>query len=130
MVAIATSNGIELMVGSFRVSVLQWLDARLDAELYISNPAPTSTGLSRPLVRRIKDISGVGAVSTVLRMKITRKGLVTRLNAYQMAPESYTGFHFTEGASDKIWNLFETKRCRDCHRSFIRTYTMLKWVKN
>ena len=109
MVAIATSNGIELMVGSFRVSVLQWLDARLDAELYISNPAPTSTGLSRPLVRRIKDISGVGAVSTVLRMKITRKGLVTRLNAYQMAPESYTGFHFTEGASDKIWNLFETK---------------------
>ncbi len=107
MVAIATSNGIELMVGSFRISVLQWLDSRLDAEIYISNSVPTSIGFARSLVQQVKDISGVKAVSTVYRLKITRQGVTTRINAYQMAPISFAGFHFTEGISDQIWKVFE-----------------------
>lgn len=111
MVAIAISIGLQLMVGSFRLSVFNWLEQRLDAELYISNPAPASSaaasGLSLQLVQRIQKLPGVTAVSTVHRVSIKTKSEVTRVNVYQMAPVTFAGFRFTQGSPDQIWEAFE-----------------------
>lgn len=111
MVAVAVSIGLQLMVGNFRASVLHWLSDRLDADLYVSMPAPASSGsasgLSAELKQRIGALSGVKALSTVRRVRVRKDGSVTRVNAYEMAPSSYAGFRFVHAPPERAWPAFE-----------------------
>ncbi len=113
MVAVAVSIGLQLMVGNFRSSVFHWLSNRLDADLYVSMPAPASfgsaSGLSAELKQRIAALSGVESVSTIRRIRVGKDNSVTRVNAYQMAPSSYAGFRFVHGVPERIWPAFEQR---------------------
>jgi putative ABC transport system permease protein len=111
MVAVAVSIGLQLMVGNFRLSVFHWLSDRLDADLYVSMPAPASSGsaagLSAELKQRIAALPGVEALSTVRRIRVRKEGTVTRVNAYEMVPSTYAGFRFVQGSPERIWPAFE-----------------------
>ncbi len=43
MIAVSVTIGVGLMVGSFRQTVVQWLDVTLRADIYISAPGLSGT---------------------------------------------------------------------------------------
>jgi putative ABC transport system permease protein len=49
MVAVSVTIGVSLMIGSFRTTVVVWLDQILQGDLYVSAPSRTSTQATTPL---------------------------------------------------------------------------------
>ena len=113
MVAIAVTIGMTLMIGSFRLSVTEWLKSRINADFYVTAPAAakstSNNGLSETLLIRLRTLAGVESVGSVRRVQIeTPKGNVS-LNAYQLPAKAKSGFHFVVGEPAKIWSSFESE---------------------
>jgi len=53
MVAVSVTIGVGLMVGSFRSTVVSWLDQTLWGDVYISAPSLTATRSSEPLAPQV-----------------------------------------------------------------------------
>jgi putative ABC transport system permease protein len=49
MVAVSVTIGVSLMIGSFRITVVTWLDQVLQGDVYVSAPSRTSTQATTPL---------------------------------------------------------------------------------
>lgn len=111
MVAIATTIGVGILIESFRIAVRDWLYGALRADLYITTPGPDATApafeLDRAFRDRIAALSEVEAVSTVRRFRMEIAGQPTDIAVYEMAPGSYRGFRFKEGAAGDVWQAFE-----------------------
>lgn len=73
-VAIATVNGVGLMITSFRTSLGDWLDTSLTADLYVSFDSAGNTRADPALLRAIEGIEGVAGLS------LTRTVLVPTAN--------------------------------------------------
>ncbi len=87
--AIAMMSSVGIMVGSFRETVLLWLDARLPADLYLrpaGNPAadqhPT---LSVDLADKIAGLPGVAGVDRLCAYEIDYDGMPTTLAAADLS---------------------------------------------
>ncbi len=111
MVAVATTVGIGIMVGSFRVSVENWLEQFLRADYYLSAPASagseTGVGLSRELVAAVSALPGVEAVSHVRHVELTTGEGVSRIAAFQLNPRAEQGFVFLQRLDrEGFWNTF------------------------
>jgi putative ABC transport system permease protein len=111
MVAIATTIGVGILIESFRIAVQDWLYGALRADLYITTPRPDATApafeLDRAFRDRIAALPEVEAVSTVRRFRVEIAGQPTDIAVYEMAPRSYRGFRFKEGAAGDVWRAFE-----------------------
>jgi putative ABC transport system permease protein len=63
MVAVSVTIGVGIMVGSFRQTVVNWLDQSLQADIYVSSPSNTATRVDTTLDPAIVDdfaaVSGV-----------------------------------------------------------------------
>jgi putative ABC transport system permease protein len=70
MVAVSVTIGVGTMVGSFRQTVIRWLDQSLSADIYISSPSNTAnridTTLDRSLINKLVQTPGVAGY-TLLR---------------------------------------------------------------
>ncbi len=68
MVAVSVIVGVSIMVGSFRVTVIQWLDQTLQADIYVSPPSTTANRvlgqLDPTVVGELKRWSGLEDVVT------------------------------------------------------------------
>jgi putative ABC transport system permease protein len=53
MVAVSVTIGVSLMIGSFRTTVVTWLDQVLQGDVYVSAPSRTSTQATTPLDPRV-----------------------------------------------------------------------------
>lgn len=109
MVAISTAVGIQIMVASFRYSVSDWLENRLDADFYVSagqgsvmNHAPLDEGD----LARISGIDSVGAVGSVLRYTLQRPEAQDRFRVYQLTARGRHGFDFIAVQPDGVWQDF------------------------
>ena len=73
-VAIATVNGVGLMIGSFRESLSAWLETTLTADIYVTVDPTTPLVLDSATLGALRSISGVAGVSlarsTVLPTRI------------------------------------------------------------
>ena len=56
MVAVSVTIGVGLMVGSFRTTVVSWLEQTLWGDLYVSAPGLTATRSSAPLDPQVIDV--------------------------------------------------------------------------
>lgn len=114
MMAVATMIGIGVMIASFRLSVAQWLDTMLQADLYVSvpGPAPGSTAALLPaaLTDHIGALEGVATVSNARRLPALGDPGGAEIVAYRMAPRSYDGFRFLAGDPARIWPAFDEGR--------------------
>jgi putative ABC transport system permease protein len=73
MVAISVSIGVSLMVGSFRATVIAWLDQTLSGDVYISAPSQTATSTSAPVLpEALAVLSSHPAVQTTLTLRAAR----------------------------------------------------------
>ncbi len=73
MVAISVSIGVSLMVGSFRSTVIAWLDQTLSGDVYISAPSQTASSTSAPVLpEALQIVSSHPAVQTTLTLRAAR----------------------------------------------------------
>lgn len=109
MLAIATTIGISLMLKSFRGAVDEWLSQLLRADLYISatREGQESQPLPADLAARLRALPDVEAISTARRLALESPEARHQLVIYQLAPESYAGFHFLSGGGEDAWAAFD-----------------------
>ena len=109
VVAVAASVGVGVMVDSFRVTVVSWLESQLQADIYVQPPSAVArkadAQLQAELVRIFKETEGVASVHSVFSEDVmTTFGssnlVTTSLGA--KASESYQ----TKEIQDGFWEQF------------------------
>jgi putative ABC transport system permease protein len=74
MVAVAVTIGVSVMIASFRATVANWLELTLQADVYVSAPAPggarRSPALSPDVAPIVAAVAGVAEVETVRIVRV------------------------------------------------------------
>jgi len=98
-VAVATVVGIGLMIGSFRASLVDWLDTTLTADLYVSLDG--ANGLDEPALRAIRSLPGVAGVSLAQLARLPTEQGDVGLRAAAPGPEGW-GLEVVAAAEDGL----------------------------
>lgn len=110
-IAVSVTVGLGIMIGSFRQTVVRWLDQTLQADVYVSAPSlissQTEAVLEPGLVRRIAALPGVVGMNTYRNVIIESGGTQVRLNAVELDPRGRAAFAFKEGDPNAVWPAFE-----------------------
>jgi putative ABC transport system permease protein len=101
MIAIATAVGVGIMIGSFRHTVVRWLEASLAADVYVSPPSlvrnrPDAT-LDPALIARLAAVPGIARVSTHRGVRVESTGGPVHLVALDLDARGYRSFSFRAG---------------------------------
>lgn len=106
-VAVSATMGVSIMIGSFRISVSDWLANTLTSDIYIS--AESSSGASRggdlppELAKQLLALPEVSAVSQGRSTRIeTRDGPVLSL-ALESSTGQPRGFNFQGPTAEDLW---------------------------
>ena len=99
-VAVATTVGVGVMVDSFRTTVSQWLEDRLQADVYVSLPVP-GTRFEPATVAALRSLSGVREASTGLTLELETAAGLLDLFVLEPAADSLRGFRLLAG--DEEW---------------------------
>ena len=106
-IAVAATVGMGVMVESFRGSVQQWLQATLQADIYVAPLAPSGTGnearLDPALIAEIEQLPGIAEVSRGRPVELLSAEGITQLFAIRMAQKSYDGIELLEGDPETSW---------------------------
>jgi putative ABC transport system permease protein len=100
--AVAMMASVGIMVGSFRQTVVNWMDAELPADLYLrpaGDPAPDRhPTISPELVDKIANLPGVAAVDRLRAYEISFEGMPATLASVDLrAPDSRRGSDLLSG---------------------------------
>ena len=100
--AVAMMTSVGIMVGSFRQTVVNWMDGELPADLYLrpaGDPAPDRhPTISLELVEEIANLPGVAAVDRLRAYEISFEGMPATLASVDLrAPDSRRGTDFVSG---------------------------------
>ena len=105
-IAIATSIGVAIMIHSFRLSVVDWLDKTLHADVYVKPVginSPTGTGsLSSRWLDKFNALPEVSSISIYRNVLIQTSRGATQLNVLQIPNAQLTEFLLLEGDAQKI----------------------------
>ncbi len=105
-VAVSATIGVSIMVDSFRLSVNDWLEQTLQADIY----AGAERGAMDPsLIDRISSLDDVEAVSTSRRAWIEGSDGRTQLIVIRMAPGSYAGTEILDADPSEVWPAWERR---------------------
>jgi putative ABC transport system permease protein len=108
--AVATTLGVSIMIGSFRQTVVDWLDQALEADIYITlrdaRERADGDGLPAPLVDRLQQHPAVLRTrSARMRMADTDQGPV-RLNALETSATAPGDLPLKGGNRDDVLRAF------------------------
>jgi putative ABC transport system permease protein len=114
MIAVAATIGMDLMIGSFRQTVAQWVHASLRADLYISLPGEKMIAdkaiENQRLKEKIANLEGVHMLSSALPTKIIADDRLTKISVFELNAESRQGFIFKHKVDDELWRRFENRQ--------------------
>ncbi|MBK8816895.1 MAG: ABC transporter permease [Methylococcaceae bacterium] len=114
MIAVSATIGMDLMIGSIRQTVAQWLHVSLPADLYISVPGDKVTAntalADHQLKEKIAHLDGVKMLSSVLQTKLFADGQLTKTSVYEINAKSKEGFIFKYKLDDGIWRRLENQQ--------------------
>jgi len=109
-IAVSATFGVDIMIGSFRSSVDNWLSQTLQSDIYVSAPSTVSSradGALHPSVRKIAaSISGVADVSTGRTVSASTSVGTIDMLVLQAGGHSKGGFEMIAGEPDTAWNKF------------------------
>jgi putative ABC transport system permease protein len=108
-VAVSATIGLGIMIGSFRDTVVHWLEHTLRADLYVSprDEASTDGGLAPALVQRLASVPGIASCSTSRVVQIESASGLTHIVALNIGPVAYPAFRFKQGDVRAIWPAFQ-----------------------
>jgi putative ABC transport system permease protein len=112
MVAISVSIGVGIMVGSFRQTVVSWLDQSLVADVYVSPPSNaanrTDTTLDPALLNALATVEGVDAVTRLRNVQVdTATGPTSLVAVDEGDARGRGGLRFIEGGGEETWAAWE-----------------------
>lgn len=114
MIAVAATIGMDLMIGSFRQTVAQWVQASLRADLYVSLPgdkiSADKTLTDHRLKDKIAELDGVQMLSSALHTKLIADNQLTKISVFELNAKSRQGFIFKHKVDDDLWYRFENQR--------------------
>ncbi|HMS34444.1 MAG TPA: FtsX-like permease family protein [Ignavibacteria bacterium] len=109
--AVAATVGVGTMVSSFRSTVIDWLETRLNADVFISAPSLISRRndavLNEEILEKIKAIDEVKDFNFYREVELFQEDKRYHLLASGLSRRSYSGFKFKEGDPDEAWKGFE-----------------------
>lgn len=108
VIAVSVTVGMGTMIRSFRVAVVEWLEATLQSDVYVSAGDVSATRSDEPLpadaVRRIAALPGLASVSLLRGVVIDTPAGPLRLNALRIGPTGERTFRFVEGDPRAVWS--------------------------
>jgi len=112
MVAISVTIGVGIMVGSFRQTVVSWLDQTLVADVYVSAPSNVGnridTTVDPALVRRLSDVPGVARATVFRNVSVeTPAGPTTMVAVDGDTANGRRALRFSQGGDDATWAAWE-----------------------
>ncbi|WP_255604214.1 FtsX-like permease family protein [Oscillochloris sp. ZM17-4] len=112
MVAISVTIGVGVMVGSFRQTVISWLDQSLVADVYVSAPGGTanraSTTLDPALVEALAGAPGVAADTRFRSVQVDAASGPTTLVAVRVeGGRGRSALRFLEGGDAASWGAWD-----------------------
>jgi putative ABC transport system permease protein len=111
MVAVATTVGVGLMVTSFRATVAEWLEASLQADVFISPPSlVTRRGgatFTPGLAEHLRVTPGVAASTTIRTVQVRVDGVPTDLRSVDFGDTQVRPYRFKEGDPERVWKDWE-----------------------
>jgi putative ABC transport system permease protein len=114
MIAVSATIGMDLMIGSFRQTVAQWLHSSLPADLYVSLPGEKMTAdkalADHRLKEKIASLDGVQMLSSALHTKLIADDQLTKISVFELNAKSRQGFIFKDKVGDDLWNRFEQQQ--------------------
>jgi len=114
MIAVSATIGMDLMIGSFRQTVAQWLHSSLPADLYVSLSGEKMTAGKAQADHRLKEklagLDGVAMLSTALHTKVSANGKLTKISVYELNDKFRQGFIFKHEVNGDVWQRFENQR--------------------
>ncbi|HEY3228217.1 MAG TPA: FtsX-like permease family protein [Roseiflexaceae bacterium] len=110
MIAVSVTIGVGLMVGSFRQTVVAWLDASLRSDIYVSAPSPASnrpnTSLPPDLVERLSTAPGVERVRRYRTTTVESQFGPTILVAVEVSEQDRASYQLAAGDPAAAWSGF------------------------
>lgn len=108
-IAVSATFGVDVMIGSFRNSVDQWLGATLQSDIYISSPSLaanlTKTQLEATLPEKLRRIDGISSVSTGFSLNVSTD--IGNLEMQVIQPHTSetdsAGFELIQGDETTDW---------------------------
>jgi len=108
-VAISATIGVSIMISSFRLSVQDWLDWLLRADVYISmedgDPAP---GIEPSLLEQLRQQPGVEKVATASWRDLWLNDTQLQLLVRDIDSQVFAGYRFRDRNSADRWSQFST----------------------
>jgi putative ABC transport system permease protein len=111
-VAVAVTSGVGIMIGSFRETVVSWLEQSLVADLYISAPGIAANRpdavIDARLPALLAGLDGVAAVTTIRSVQVAVAGIPTTLVAVNGELEQgRRALRFAAGGDAATWRSWE-----------------------
>ena len=111
MIAVAATTGMDLMIGSFRLTVAQWMQVSLPADFYVALPGKKITTDKVKEDHRLKGklaaLPSVQMLSSVLHTKIIVDDEFTQVTVFELNAKLKKSFIFKHKIDDDLWNRFE-----------------------
>lgn len=112
VVAVAATVGVGIMIGSFRLTVEQWLQSYLRADIYLTTPSagfePGRTPLPAELVTRIAATPGVETATRARHLMLEGEDGPFELFVAEIPRASFDGYWFSDGDPEAIWRAFSS----------------------
>ncbi len=114
MIAVSATIGMDLMIGSFRQTVAQWLHSSLPADLYVTLPGEKMTAdkalADHRLKEKIASLDGVQMLSSAFHTKLIADDQFTEISVFETNEKSRQGFIFKHKVDDNLWHRFENQQ--------------------
>ena len=114
MIAVSATIGMDLMIGSFRQTVAQWVHSSLPADLYVALPGekmtPDKALVDHRLKEKIANLDGVQMLSSALHTKLIADDQLTKISVFELNAKSIEGFILKHKVGDDLWQKFENQR--------------------
>ncbi|HJV34459.1 ABC transporter permease, partial [Geomonas sp.] len=111
VVAVAAGIGVGIMVGGFRLTVQNWLESWLQADVYVRS-ADYGSGRSHPpfdpaLVERLSHLPGAERFSLSRRTTIETPGGFTEILSMALQRSTFLRYPFKKGDPGRAWETFQ-----------------------
>ena len=123
VIAVSATAGVGIMIGSFRVSVADWLQQSLQADIYLRDAQSINNLLPDTLLPSINGVDNISGTRSVRLLDINIEGLPSRLMSLDLSGDAKDGFSFLDNHSSarrsELWQkqgaIFITEPLANAH---------------